>query len=184
MINEISANNKRTGDWVELFNSSEESVNLKDWVFTDSKNGFIMPDITMAPESYLVLCEDSIGFRQSFRNNSIPIVGNFGFGLKKRKEQLGLYTNEGASVDSMAYEIEPMDSTFTMSLLLPSLDNSDIENWEINRGWGTPDSANPYFLRSMIQEQQEWYLRIGVLAGIFLCCFIVLSYRNRRTKAA
>ena len=184
MINEVSANNKRTGDWVELFNASEESVNLKDWVFTDSKNGFKLPNVTLAPQSYLVLCEDSIGFRQSFRNNSIPIVGDFNFGLKKKKEQLALYTNEGASVDSMAYEIEPMDSTFTMSLLLPSLDNSDFENWEINRGWGTPDSANPYFLRSMIQEQQEWYLRIGVVAGIFLCCFIVLAYRNRRTQSA
>jgi len=182
MINEISSNNKNTGDWVEIYNASEEVVNVKDWIFTDSKNGYKLPDLDLQPESYLILCEDSIGFRTVFPNKEIRIAGNFEFGIKKKKEQLGLYTSEGAAVDSTGYHIVPLDSTFTMNLMLPHLDNSDMENWEIIRGNGTPYDKNPFYLQSIIKAQQDLYLRIGVAAGVLLSCFLVLNYRNRRRK--
>ena len=130
----------------------------------------------------VVLCEDSIAFRTAFPNREIPIAGNFGFGIKKKKEQLGLFTNEGASVDSTGYHIVPLDSTFTMSLLLPSLDNSDMENWEIIRGNGTPNAENPFYLQSLIKAKQDLYLRIGVAVGVLLSCFLVLGFRNKRRK--
>jgi len=180
MINEISSNNKKTGDWVEIYNSSEEIVNVNDWIFADSKNGFTLPNVNLEPKSYLILCEDSLAFRKNFPDYSMPIVGNLGFGIKKKKEQLGLYTDGGASVDSTAYHIVPLDSIFTMSLLLPHLDNSDMENWEIIRGNGTPSKENPFYLQSLIKAQQDLYLRIGVAIGILLSCFIVLSFRRRK----
>ena len=71
-------------------------------------------------------------------------------------------------------------SSFTMSLLLPHLDNSDMENWEIIRGNGTPSKENPFYLQSLIKAQQDLYLRIGVAIGILLSCFIVLSFRRRK----
>ena len=182
MINEISSNNKKTGDWVELYNDSEETVNLKDWVFTDSKNGYRIPNVDLASKGYLILCEDSVAFRNTFPNLEIPIVGNLGFGIKKKKEQLGLYTHEGASVDSTGYHIIPLDSTFTMSLLLPHLDNSDLENWEVIKGYGTPNSENPYYLQSIIKAQQDLYLRIGVAVGLLLSCFLVLNVRRQQRK--
>ena len=182
MINEISSNNKKTGDWVEVYNDSEEVINVKDWVFTDSKNGFKLPDVELGAKSYLILCEDSVAFRRVFPDTEIPIVGNLGFGVKKKKEQLGLYTHEGASVDSTGYHINPLDSTFTMSLLLPHLDNSDMENWEVVKGYGTPNSENPFYLQSIIKAQQDLYLRIGVAAGILLSCIMLLNIRSQRRR--
>lgn len=182
MINEISANNKKTGDWVEIYNASEEIVNVNDWIFADSKNGFKLPNVNVNPKSYLILCEDSLAFRKTFPDYNMPIVGNLGFGIKKKKERLGIYTDEGASVDSTGYHIVPLDSVFTMSLMLPHLDNSNMENWEIVRGYGTPNGKNPFYLQSMIKAQQDLYLRIGVAVGVLLSCFIVLSYRGRRRK--
>ena len=182
MINEISSNNKKTGDWVEIYNSSEESVNMKDWIFTDSKNGFKFPDVDLESKAYLIVCEDSVAFRKVFPDPNISIIGNMTFGIKKKKEQLGIYTAEGASVDSTGYHIVPLDSTFTMSLLLPHLDNSDMENWEVVRGNGTPNSENPFYLQSLIKEQQDLYLRIGVALGVLLSSFMVLGYRGRRRK--
>ena len=182
MINEVSANNKKTGDWVELYNGSKETVNLHNWVFTDSKNGLKLPNFHFPPDSYLVLCEDSLAFRKAFKDIDAKVIGNFGFGLKKSKEQLGLYTDKGASVDSMGYNIEPMDSTFTLSLLLPSLDNSDAENWSVLRGSGTPSTDNPFYLQSIIKAEQEMYLRIGIAVGILLVSIIVLGYRGRRRR--
>ena len=182
MINEISSNNKKTGDWVEIYNGSEESVNVKDWVFTDSKNGFKLPNLDLDPKSYLIISEDSLAFRKAFPDETIPVVGNFDFGIKKKKEQLGLYTSKGASVDSTGYHIVPLDSTFTMSLLLPHLDNSDMENWEVIRGYGTPNTENPFYKQSMIKAKQDLYLRIGIALGILLSCFLVLNIRSQRRK--
>ncbi len=140
-----------------------------------------MPSAKIYPKSYLIVCEDTAAFRQVFPR-VYNTVGNFGFGLSKKKEVIGLYTNKGASVDSMGYVLPPQDSTFTLGLLLPFLDNGDIENWEVNAGKGTPDAPNPYYLESTIKAEQELWVRIGVGIGIFLCCSLLLTMRNRRIR--
>jgi len=66
MINEISCNNKKTGDWVEVYNASKETINLKDWYFTDKKRYFNIPNAKIRPKSYLIISEDSIAFREHF----------------------------------------------------------------------------------------------------------------------
>jgi len=38
IINEISCNNRKTGDWVELYNQSKERVDLKGWYLADNRN--------------------------------------------------------------------------------------------------------------------------------------------------
>ncbi len=181
MINEVSANNKKSQDWVELYNSSEETIQLEDWFFTDKKRYYTFPQVKIKPKSYLIVCEDTTAFREEFPD-VYNIVGNLGFGLSKRKEIIGLFTNEGASVDSMGYVLPPTDSTFTLGLLLPFLDNGDIENWEINEGNGTPNGPNPYYLESHIKAEQEQWIRVGVGVGIFLCCILLLHMRRRRTS--
>ncbi|MEM9822369.1 MAG: CotH kinase family protein [Bacteroidota bacterium] len=181
MINEVSCNSKKSGDWIELFNYSEETIDLQDWFFTDKKNYYTLPSAKIFPKSYLIVCEDTAAFHQVFPD-VYNIVGNLGFGLSKKKETLGLFTNKGASVDSMGYVLEPRDSTFTLGLLLPRLNNGDIENWEINFGQGTPNAPNPYYLESTIKAEQELWLRIGISIGIFLCCTLLLGMRNRRLK--
>ncbi|MEO1627253.1 MAG: CotH kinase family protein, partial [Bacteroidota bacterium] len=156
MINEVSANNKKSGDWIELFNASKETVSLKDWVFTDGKNEFPLPDVSISGRSYLVLCEDSTSFYQQ-HPEWIKVVGNFPFGLNKRQESLGLYTADGAAVDSTSYLQEPRDSNFVLSHLLPHLDNGDRDNWTVRMGIGTPGGPNPYYLESHIKAEQEMW---------------------------
>jgi len=179
MINEISCNNKKTGDWVELYNDSKESVNLQDWYFTDKKRYFNLPNATIRPKSYLIVCEDTIAFRQHFPKSD-NVVGNFGFGLGKRREKIGLFDGKGASIDSVAYDVPPTDSIFTIGLLLPFLDNGNVDNWEINPGKGTPNRPNPYYLESSIKADQEWWMRVGVGIGVFICGFLLLMMRKKR----
>jgi len=180
MLNEVSANNRQCRDWVELINTSEETVNLKDWVFTDSKNEYYIPEATIRPNDYLILAENIEKFRRTFPN--VPnVVGGFKFGLNKRTEVLSLFTSSGAAVDSVAYSVEPTDSLFTLGLLLPFLDNSDEENWEQNYGPGTPSSANPYYLESRIKAKQERAMMIGGVAGMLLVFAFLLMMKGRKT---
>lgn len=179
IINEINANNKKAGDWVEIYNRSESPINLKGWTFVDSKNKFKMPSIDLPPKDYIVLCEDERKFGATYPD-AYRFYGNLGFGLSKRKEELALFDPQGAWVDSVAYVLPPTDSVFTLNLLLPHLDNSDLENWEQRTGFGTPCAANPYYVESTLQGERDRWMQIGGAIGIIILCVLLLFFRTKR----
>lgn len=181
IINEVSANNRATGDWVELFNHSDEKVSLKNWVLTDRKNEFRFPNITIDANDYLVVCQDSSKLHKHFPQ-SYNIVDGLSFGISKWRETLSLFTDNGAAVDSMAYLIEPTDSVFTFNLLLPYLDNGNLDNWELKRGAGSPNAPNPYYVESTIRGEQEQFIQMGVIAAMMLICLGLLGLRNRHVE--
>jgi len=179
LINEVSANNRQSSDWVEIFNNSEELVNLKDWVLSDLKSEFLFPDVTIAPRDYLVVCENQEKFFSQFPN-AYNVIEGLNFGLNKHIEQLQLFASYGAVVDSIYYELPPTDSVFTWSLLLPTLENGDAENWEMRPGVGSPNAPNPYFLESRIRTRQRHWLEIGMSVGVIVLCVVLLVLRQRR----
>lgn len=167
VINEICARNRQTGDWIEIHNRSDKTIDLRAFVLTDFTHEFIFPEATLAPHDYLVVCRDAAKFRQVFPE-AYQVVGGLDFGLHKREERLGLYSPLGALVDSIGYRLPPQDSAFTISLLLPDLDNADPENWEARPGKGTPNAPNPYYLESRVRLAQARWLRWGLGAGLLL----------------
>lgn len=177
IFNEISANNRRAEDWIELYNASRETVNLRGWILTDLKNEFVFPDVDIAPGDYLVVCEDAQAFYLAFPQ-TYNAVGGLEFGINKREERLQLFSSYGALVDSVYYQLPPTDSVFTLSLLLPTLDNSNHENWEMRPGKGSPNAPNPYFLESRIQQMQRAWLEIGIAAGVVILCIGLLILRH------
>ena len=171
IINEICPRNPVVGDWVEIHNRSDKPVRLDKWIFTDYKHEYIFPDIVLEPNDYLVVCEDVDRFRAHFPGTYL-VIGGLTFGLHKRREQLGLYTAQGAFVDSTSYALPALDSFFTLSLLLPSLDNADADNWEVRMGSGTPNAANPLHLEFSVRSVQTQWLRAGIWCGLLLLLFI------------
>ena len=178
IINEVNCNNKKAGDWVEVYNYSDTHINLDGWTFTDSKNKFKLPAVSVPPKDYLILCEDEMRFGQTYPN-AYRFIGDLGFGLSKRSESLALFDERGAWVDSVAYILPPTDSTFTFNLLLPHLNNSDQENWESVNGLGTPCAANPYYVESTIQAQRDQWMQIGGALGVIITCVLLLFFRSR-----
>lgn len=179
MLNEIGPNNKKAGDWVEIFNYTEERISMNGWVLTDKKNEFIFPNIQLDPNDYLIVCQDSAKFRSEYPE-AYNVIGGLGFGLNKRSESIRLFSRMGATVDSFSYEIPPLDSTFSLSLLLPSLDNSDPENWEVKLGSGSPNLPNPYYVESRIKGIQESWMQVGLAAGTLLLCIMLLYLRRKK----
>ncbi|MBT8221174.1 MAG: CotH kinase family protein, partial [Bacteroidia bacterium] len=179
IFNEINAYSQDIGDWVEIFNTSNEIVDIGNWIITDLRNEYHLPNMFINPGEYVVVCQDTTLFRKKFGSTDFNIVGNLPFGINKRKEYIALYDADGASVDSLSYDIEPIDSSFTLNLLLPHLDNSDIENWEIRPGLGTPNAENPYVLESRIREKQMMWMRSGSVIGfVFILLFMLLFHKR------
>ena len=62
-ISEVMAKNTATlmaedgtfPDWLEISNSSSDSINLKDWSLSDGKGRWTFPDLSIAPGEYLFL---------------------------------------------------------------------------------------------------------------------------------
>ncbi|MBK8490123.1 MAG: CotH kinase family protein [Saprospirales bacterium] len=181
IINEVACNNKVSGDWIELYNQSDETVQLSGWMLTDSKNNFMFPNILVPSKGYLVICEDVDAFLKAYPD-AYRYVGNLGFGLSKRKERIGLFSSEGALVDSMGYDLAPMDSLFTLNLLLPTLNNGDPENWDIQTGMGTPDAANIYYVQSTLRARQKVWVEMGAAAGVIVLCIFLLIWRHRSRR--
>jgi len=150
-----------------LYNNGETAIDVSGWIIADYSHQFTMPQAVIPPSSYLVVCQDAAAFAQAYPRE-YQFVGNLGFGINKYSECLWMYSKEGAFVDSFRYRIQPTDSAFTLSLLLPELDNSKPENWEIRSGPGSPNSANPFYYQTTIRKQQQRWMRTGAGIGMLL----------------
>jgi len=176
VINEISNSNKKSGDWIEFYNNSTQEINLKNWVLTDSKHEFYLPDTPLHPNQYIVLCQDLRKFKKVF-SHGIYAIGSFRFGLSKVKETINLYADNLSLVDKVYYELTPGDSLRSMALLSPQLDNENPDNWEFKLGTGSPGVMNPVQLKSTVTEDKSYYLNLGIIIGISLLLGLILYWQ-------
>ena len=160
VFNEVCANHKKAGDWVELYNRSEQPINLRDWIFSDGQKSFRLPDYFLPADSYVVLCQNRKAYVAQYGDGT-HLIGDFDFGLNKVEDQLHLYSAEGAAIDRFDYRVAPRDTLFTLELLAPTLDNSDQENWKVHVSAGTPGAPNPTFAAGQLAAAKSFYLKLG-----------------------
>ena len=164
VINEInykSSSSFDCGDWIELYNSGKENVILKNWKLKDDDDSheFLLPEISLEPDAYLILANDSIKFRTIFPN-VINMIGNFSFGLSSTAETVRLYNENGTLIDSVGYTssspwaLEPNGTGATLALINPALDNTLAENWKASFNLGTPGGINDVFVKVENENNQ------------------------------
>jgi uncharacterized repeat protein (TIGR02543 family) len=153
IFNEINYNSHpslNTGDWVELYNRGEQTVDISGWIFKDSEDihTYIIPSGTvLSPGDYFVLCRDMASFNTYYPGISNR-EGNFNFGLSTEGEYIRLYNGYGELEDSVCYGIslpwpsEPCGHGPTLELIDPFLDNALPESWRASVLKGTPGKIN------------------------------------------
>lgn len=146
IINEIMYKPDDEPEWVELFNASGNSVNIKDWMFSDavSKVKIIEGNFELEPYSYLVLSDDeSLITYYDFTSPeivlSLPSLNNGGDNLK-------VIDNYERVIDSVNYKNTWGGGTDGRSLerLLANINSNDSTNWStsISPENGTPGKEN------------------------------------------
>lgn len=151
VINEINYKSSQdfdTGDWIELHNTADVSIDLSNWKVTDTDaNDFTIPQgVTIDPESYLILARSTEQFNTLLP--AVPAIGDLGFGLSSNGEVLTLYNHAGEFQDQVSYmnsEPWPEDANgvgYTLELISPDLDNTKAENWAAVNQTGSPGRAN------------------------------------------
>ncbi|WP_319923261.1 CotH kinase family protein [Neolewinella aurantiaca] len=177
IFNEVCPRSKASGDWVELYNRTEETVDLTGWRLTDHHHETRLPSARIDPGDYLVVCRDIARFRETypFAHN---VIEGLPFGIDKKREKLALYSSQGAYVNAIAFEVEEPDTAYVQALVLPGLDNTDVRHWALQSGEGTPCAANPEYLETAVISRQGYWLRIGVGVGVLLLVGLVRGMRG------
>lgn len=105
VINEVCSNNFSTApvrwkeklDWVELYNASDEAINLNGWTMSDDEetvDKYVLPEIVLEPGRFFVLLASGEGYVEGER-----IYLNFKL---SEGENLYLYDADGKLVDTVA----------------------------------------------------------------------------------
>ena len=157
VINEINYNSNddhESGDWIELFNPGEMEIDISNWVMKDDndQHSFTFPDETIINnENYLIIAGDLDLFYNNY-SNDIPVIGPFDFGLSGGGDQIRIYDDLGALMDSVKYDdvepwpIEADGGGPTLELINPSSDNSLPQSWTSSQQYGSPAEQNTNFL--------------------------------------
>ena len=163
-INYKSADDFDSEDWVEIYNRSDETIDISQWQFKDSKDDHIFnfPQNTeIQSDHYLVLCRDNAAFSVLYPEVT-NCIGDFDFGLSSDGEEIRLFDQVGNVIDSLVYgvnqpwPVEPNGNGYTLSLIDPDYDNNFADNWATSSLHGTPGTEND-FLQSN-PDPEELYI--------------------------
>ena len=108
-INEFNyhpASNYDAGDWIEIYNKTAQDVDLKNWKIKHYTDEYIIDKpIILAAGAYLVLCEDTVKFKQ-FHPNVTSFIGNLHFELNNKSGKISLYDANNQIIHSIRYTDE------------------------------------------------------------------------------
>jgi len=152
VINEICYTDSKTNDWIELYNPTEITIDLSNWQLIDDGNEpFIFPQGTeLNSYEYLVVCKDIEDFKEKY--SSTTAIGDFGFGLSKRGDQIFLYNDSSQLIDQIEYKVVypwPVSGN-SISLTDPMQDNSLSNFWQNTESRKTPGAQNDIVIPSGI----------------------------------
>lgn len=152
LINEIMANpNPPVGlpnyEYIELYNKTSLPINLKYWTIKISTSSKIIPDVTIQPHSYLILCSNAakpelvpFGQAEGFDSFSLP---NEGTTITLRDPFGGIIHSLSYTTD-WYHDATKDDGGWSLEQIDPLNPCGETENWKasINLTGGTPGSLN------------------------------------------
>jgi hypothetical protein len=95
-------------EWIELYNNSEGTINLKNWKISDVLAAPTLTvitnlDLNFAPKSYLVITTDTTAIRNSYSAIPSHLISVNIPTLNNDKDGIVLYDHRGAVIDSVFY---------------------------------------------------------------------------------
>ena len=157
IINEIMQNPAATsdsnGEWFELFNPSEDTIDIKNWSVNDSGGDNILLEgdncCEIAPRSYFLLVANGDENSNGGISNFDYVYNRDNFTLGNSSDEIILKNSFGFAIDKVEYNEEfPDPNGKSMELLFYEYDNNVGSNWIESENllqsgdYGTPGVAN------------------------------------------
>ncbi len=158
VINEIfyhAPNDLENLQWIELFNSGDQPVDVSGWSLDQGKLFTFPKDTAIAAGGYLIVALDANQFRLNYR---LPSLGPLKKPLKHGGGQIELQNATGERVDLAKYKdhapwpASPDGYSSSLERICPSASGEIAENWaasplplELPKPGGTPGKKNTSF---------------------------------------
>ncbi|MEW6239110.1 MAG: CotH kinase family protein [Candidatus Omnitrophota bacterium] len=139
-------------EYVELYNSGEQSIVLTNYAFTGGISFAFPKTASIAAKGYLVVAKDAEIIRTLYKIENV--VGNYSGKLSNSGEQIVLEDSLGRIVDQVEYgeaapwPVQADGEGPSLELIDPTKDNNDPFNWRSSElppaglPWGTPGREN------------------------------------------
>lgn len=149
-INEVMYNpDERKPEWVELINTSDDSVNLKNWLISDIlpsplKDFITNENIFIAPKEIFLIAKDTI-FNSTYNAPDVKIFySNFG-SLGNSSDGLIIYDFRQGIIDSLLYHSNwGGKKGFSLERIAANHPTNDSTNWltSLDISGSTPGKLN------------------------------------------
>ncbi len=156
LINEIFADYSPVvglpeAEYVELYNRSDNAINLFEYVFSDRTGDVVLPEYVLPPNEYVILCDIDNENLFTPYGNVLAVDGMPG--LNNGDDDLSLISPGGTVIHSAFYTLDWLqDDTkeeggWSYELINPNLFCEGETNWRasINPEGGTPGSQNSVY---------------------------------------
>jgi hypothetical protein len=142
-------------EFVELYNRSGKSFQLEDWTFSDASSTVALPEQTLLPGEYIILCDasDSLDFAAYGRVvplNGMPALNNSGDDIRI-EDSFGNVIDELSYTTSWYKDDQKDDGGFSLEKINPDHPCDGESNWTASNSLdgGTPGSQNSVFTTAL-----------------------------------
>lgn len=173
IINEVNwagSDSSSADEWLELYNSGSEIIDLKGWQLVDlvkDKLLVTMPIAQIPPNGFFLIANNSPDFKFSKGESSLAIEPDLienNLSLSNSTLKLGLTDSNGVLIDEVGdSNLPPAGSSEEFRSMERTIDGdwiSATESINLKMGFGTPmHSGQPQFLDSdcrLIKDKNEW----------------------------
>lgn len=139
-------------EYIELFNRTNYAISLKNWTVSSPSTTKIIPDITIEPDSFVVLTGTS-GYT-AFTNfniavfavTSFPALTNAGSSITIKNQQ-GKIINSVTYTDDWYQDATKKEGGYSLELIDPNNPCAESENWRASNQiiGGTPGNKNSIY---------------------------------------
>lgn len=178
VINELLLDSKDDLEFIELYNPTDQAINLTNFKFESGIKFQFPSQASLAANDYWVLTNKPKLFKKKY---GFAADGIYQGKLSNEGEQLILLNAFDCLIDSLSYaphwKGESQGEGLSLELIQVEGDNALSVNWAVSTNLlGTPGMLNTSLAQAELRSQ--WYLAFCLVA---LCCFAVY-YQTKRKR--
>jgi len=146
LINEIGAYEGTNQEWIEIWNSGSEEIDLTNWKFweDDTNHGLLVSstDFVLSPDEYGVICQDEETFLNIYPSFSGSVFDSSWGTLKEDGEEIGLKDGDGNFIEQFSYITS---TNFSLERINPNLADYTSNNWQEHVSGNTLGAQNSVY---------------------------------------
>lgn len=153
LINEIFADpspqiDLPTLEFIELWNTSEHPIYLKNWTYSDASTNYVFGEQTLQPNEFVIICASAdvanfTAYGKTIGISPWPSLNNSGDQIKLKNEN-GLLIHEVNYADTWYKDDLKKQGGYSLEMINPKALCTGIQNWSASMdvSGGTPGKIN------------------------------------------